>query len=88
MEISFKVLDLIKDVANDPEFQHDFNLTHLNDDQVFNVVLVDKKLLKVALQSNLNNYNHDIALETEWEDGDPEYLIPTRDELVGLINQL
>lgn len=89
MEISPKVLDLIKDVTNDPEFQFDYDLTEVGtDEDVLKVVLNDKKLLKVALSSQLEDYNHDITMEIEWEGGDPEYLIPTRDELQALVNQL
>ena len=86
MHFSAKIIELLRGVANDPEFAHDHNLKD-NSDSFLTQVLNDPKLLKIALQSNLSDYDHDIAMEEEAGE-DAGYLKPTRDELLYLLNQV
>ena len=86
--LSPKVLNLIKDVVNDPEFRFDHNLTEVGSDEAaLMLVLNNEVLLKVVAESLLSDYEHDIHMEMEWE-CDPTYLIPTRDELKSLVEGL
>ena len=81
--ISPKLLDLIKDIADDGDFVYDLKLKG-NSDIILNQILSDKKLLRIALNSIKMDYEHDIKMEKDSGE-DVEYLMPIYNEVSGLL---
>lgn len=84
--ITPKLMDLIKDIADDGDFIYDLNLKG-DLDSITNQILSDKKLLKIVLNSIKADYDHDIKMEKESGE-DVEYLMPIYKEVVGLLNAI
>jgi hypothetical protein len=62
--ITPKLMDLIKDIADDGEFIYDLNLKG-DLDSITNQILSDKKLLKIVLNSIKADYEHDRTEEAK-----------------------
>ena len=84
--ISPKLLDLIKDIADDGEFVYDLKIKG-NSDSILNQILSDKKLLRIVLNSIKIDYEHDIKMEKDSGE-DVEYLMPIYNEILRLLNAL
>ena len=81
-----KLLDLIKDIADDGDFVYDLKLKG-DLDSIINQILTDKKLLRIVLNSIKMDYEHDIKMEKD-SGKDVEYLMPIYNEVSGLLNAL
>ena len=81
-----KLLDLIKDIADDGDFVYDLKLKG-DLDSIINQILTDKKLLRIVLNSIKMDYEHDIKIEKDSGE-DVEYLMPIYNEVSGLLNAL
>jgi uncharacterized protein YihD (DUF1040 family) len=84
--VSPNLLDLIRDIANDPEFVYDFKLKG-DVYKIVNQILTDKKLLRIVLNSIKKDYEHDIKMKKDSGE-DVEYLMPIYNEVNGLLNML
>lgn len=84
--VSPKLLNLIRDIANNGEFVYDFKLKG-DVDNIVNQILTDEKLLRIVLNSIKMDYEHDIKMEKDSGE-DVEYLMPIYNEVNGLLNML
>jgi hypothetical protein len=85
VEISNKILAILKDIANDPEFQFDYNLG--NDiESNLKFILDNKEVLGEIVLGLINDYKSDIELEKSLGEN-YDYLTITLNELESILEQ-
>lgn len=87
MEISNKILAILRDIASDPEFQFDYKLG--NDiESNLKFVLDNKEVLNNILIGLISDYKSDIVLEKGLDEENIWCLTITLNELESILEQL